>query len=66
MMFKKNNRTLYSVVCVLSGKTGTLKTVQYPVALFKNEQKAIECCDFLNGSALPGYYYEIHNLITDL
>lgn len=65
-MFNKKNRTLYSVVCVLSGKTGTLKEYKSVVALFKNQKKAIDCCQFLNNSALPGYYYEIHNLITDL
>ena len=58
---------MYAIMCYEIGKQGERKKyVGGMVALFKKYERAVDCCQFLNNGAMPGFAYEIHNIITDL
>lgn len=64
----KKQKTLYAVYCCEMVRIGMPKKYVGggPVALFKKKQNAEEYLQFVNDGAFPGYYYEIHEITTDL
>ena len=55
-------KTLYAIQC----KNNKGENIGGICGLFKDKEKAKECCRFLCNFAMSGYTYEIHLLITDL
>ena len=58
-MFKKKEYTVYAVVHIVNGRCVGF------IGLFKDIERAENCCDFWNIAAATDDKYEIHYILTD-
>ena len=58
-MFKKKESTLYAVVHIVNGQQVGF------IGLFRDIERAENCCEFWNTVTATGDKYEIHYILTD-
>lgn len=58
-MFNKKESTLYAVVHIVNGQCVGF------IGLFKDIERAENCCEFWNSTTATGDKYEIHFILTD-